>query len=259
MTDEAAKPEPRQRRAPLRWLARQGPALAGLAILIGAAGYWYYRTGELAPETYGRIYVESPEVYTRQRLVNDRLAQDAWLNRQLATIDAETTAFIETWSKQRLALGVALTTGPGRGGGSGAPPPAGSDPDPAGAAAGGEATPVATPAPWWSETPELPFQALFDLKASARDKIRQLILENALDDRHDLSGNTVYGLKFDTAIVPGSNTRLRPTVIVKMNVDPFPSPEDGAADPAVIRSASRWGSVRVGLSPKRASQAAGVR
>ena len=31
----------------------------------------------------GVIIVESPEVYTRERLVNDRLRETAWLERQL--------------------------------------------------------------------------------------------------------------------------------------------------------------------------------
>jgi hypothetical protein len=34
-------------------------------------------------ETTGRIYVDSPEVYTRERLVNDRYDQDYWLRQRL--------------------------------------------------------------------------------------------------------------------------------------------------------------------------------
>ena len=33
-------------------------------------------------KTTGEIYVDSPEVYTRERLVNDRLEQEAWLRSQ---------------------------------------------------------------------------------------------------------------------------------------------------------------------------------
>lgn len=37
--------------------------------------------------TAGYIYVDSPEVYTRERLVNDRLEQEEWLRTQLAKTD----------------------------------------------------------------------------------------------------------------------------------------------------------------------------
>lgn len=245
---------------PGRWrrIAADRRAQAAVAVvLLAGAGAWLYQSGvlarygtELAPETYGRIYVESPEVYTRQRLVNDRLAQDAWLNRQLETIDAETSRFIEAWSEQRLELDVALRAGSGTPAQASAAAPADEDGDTPGTAAAPAST--ATLAPWWAETPETPFQVLFDLKASARDKIRQLILENALDDRHDLSGNTVYGLKFDTAIVPGSNTQLRPTVIVKMRVDPFPPPENGTDDPAAIERAIVLGAAGLPVEDRHA-------
>ena len=32
-----------------------------------------------AGTSYGKIFVDSPEIYTRERLVNDRFRQDAWL------------------------------------------------------------------------------------------------------------------------------------------------------------------------------------
>ena len=56
----------------------------------------------------------------------------------------------------------------------------------------------------------LSFERKFELQSNARDAIRQMILENALDDRHDLTGNTVFGLKFDTSVLPGSRTMLEP-------------------------------------------------
>ena len=33
------------------------------------------------------IYVESPEVYTRERLINERSTEEAWLNDQLKLVD----------------------------------------------------------------------------------------------------------------------------------------------------------------------------
>ena len=48
-----------------------------------------------------------------------------------------------------------------------------------------------------------PFDQDFLIRSGIRDAIRQLILENLLDDRHDLTGNSVYGLKFDISVIPG--------------------------------------------------------
>ena len=60
-----------------------------------------------------------------------------------------------------------------------------------------------------------------------RDSIRQLILENMLDDRHDLTGNSIYGLKFDTTVIPGDNTHGRASVQISASIPhPFPSTSD---------------------------------
>ena len=39
-----------------------------------------------------------------------------------------------------------------------------------------------------------------------REEIRNEILENQLDDRHDIAGNTLYRLKFDATVVPLHDT-----------------------------------------------------
>lgn len=155
--------------------------------------------------TSGLIFVESPEVYTRQRLVNDRYTQDAWLRGKLREIDEEDSLFVEAVTSEQAGVKaqVDATVTP---------------------AAPVETAPVAPPTVAPTGLPEIgpvPFQAKFELQSAARDKIRQLILENALDDRHDLSGNTVFGLKFDTAVMPGSRATLSPTVIVRMAANPL--------------------------------------
>jgi hypothetical protein len=175
----------------IRWVAwlAVGAAVAVLAVLL-----------RLVPPppiwpllTTGRIYVETPEVYTRERLVNDRYRQDFWLKSQLDRLDAGQELIRE---RRFVAVG------------------AGSE---------AEAAP--------GEDLALPFQEDFFLRAAARDKIRQLILENLLDDRHDLTGNSIYGLKFDTAVIPGRNTYARPYVVVEIRIDPFnvDRPEDSGA------------------------------
>ena len=39
----------------------------------------------------GYIFVDSPEVYTRERLINERLKEDAWLNEQFKLADSDTS------------------------------------------------------------------------------------------------------------------------------------------------------------------------
>jgi hypothetical protein len=156
--------------------------------------------------TLGEIYVDSPEVYTRERLVNDRYDQDYWLREQLRQLDAAESGDLVTG---RLSREFALRAG------------AGDETD-------GAADPVrAAPA-------GLTFEQRFEVLAGIRDRIRQQVLENMLDDRHDLTGNSVYGLKFDTTVIPGRNTRDRAFVNVTLRPDalfvPATPPAGGAAD-----------------------------
>ncbi|NDW00110.1 hypothetical protein [Salipiger sp. PrR002] len=174
------------------------------------------------PGVSGLIYVESPEVYTRQRLVNDRYLQDAWLRERLEEIDDPNAGWIEETQAEmrRAVLSIVAEGEPAKPEGEAASEPAASISDTA-----------------LQELLKVPFDARFQLQSEARDKIRQLILENALDDRHDLSGNTVFGLKFDTSILPGSETYLNPTVAVRMEQNPldrlFDLRRNGHADTAV--------------------------
>ena len=154
--------------------------VAGIAALLGLL----WLSG--AYDTRGLIFVGSPEVYTRERLVNDRYDQDFWLHGQLKRLD-ESTAMLTSVIRQKVGVGVNLEIGAGDAPGSGAP-------------GTGDGT---TPG---DVTIEMPFDQEFLIRASVRDAIRQLILENLLDDRHDLTGNSVYGLKFDMTVVAGDRT-----------------------------------------------------
>ena len=149
-------------------------------VLVQAPPVWPFLTT-------GRIYVESPGVYTRERLVNDRYSQDFWLKSQLTLLD-QSKDLVRQYRLSRLQAGAATT-------GDAAPEP---------------------------ERVVLAFQDELLLRAAIRDKIRQMILENLLDDRHDLTGNSIYGLKFDTAVVPGTNTYARPYVVVRIEAETLP-------------------------------------
>jgi hypothetical protein len=146
--------------------------------------------------TGGAIYVDSPEIYTRERLVNDRYDQDYWLQEQLKKLD-QTDRLVSKEISQQVSAGITnIGNSP-----SGQPVAKGKTPD----------------------TPQImPFDQDFRIRSAIRDAVRQLILENMLDDRHDLKGNSVYGLKFDTTVIPGDNANQRAFVRVNLQVeDPF--------------------------------------
>ena len=196
------------------WLRRQSWALPSkLAVLAALAIGLYFVLVQAPPVwpflTTGRIYVESPGVYTRERLVNDRYSQDFWLKSQLMLLD-QSKDLVRQYRLSRLQAGAATT-------GDAAPEP---------------------------ERVVLAFQDELLLRAAIRDKIRQMILENLLDDRHDLTGNSIYGLKFDTAVVPGTNTYARPYVVVRIEAETLPDgtgPGDFLADPASANNAETGG------------------
>lgn len=167
-------------------------ALAAIAIgllllhLFGAISFPF------APfTTTGRIYVDSPEVYTRERLVNDRYDQDFWLRKQLENLDSADVAVVGETTTTSAVLGAGEPAGEGGSGGSNKT----------------------------ARNSRLTFEQNFRIVGGIRDMIRQQILENMLDDRHDLTGNSVYGLKFDTTVIPGSNTHQRAFVHVVVEID----------------------------------------
>jgi hypothetical protein len=137
--------------------------------------------------TTGRIYVDSPEVYTRERLVNDRYDQDFWLRQQLEKLDDPDVPLVA----EEISTSIK--------GGNRADDTSGSDKT--------------------AHNKRLTFEQKFRVVGGIRDMIRQQLLENMLDDRHDLTGNSVYGLKFDTTVIPGSNTHQRAFVHVVLEID----------------------------------------
>ena len=138
--------------------------------------------------TKGKIYVDSPEVYTRERLVNDRYDQDYWLKQQIDKLDKLNPRLVSETRATVIEGGVGEHRVKQSSAGSNGPA-------------------------------QLTIDQEFHVIAGIRDMIRQQILENMLDDRHDLTGNSVYGLKFDTTVIPGSNTRGRAFVHLNLEVE----------------------------------------
>ncbi|WP_152536092.1 hypothetical protein [Mesorhizobium loti] len=192
------------------WVQGGLPILRGLWLLLTVIVLVLlsFRFAPFYPfETRGAIYVGSPEVYTRERLVNDRYDQDYWYRAQLKLLDLS-NSLVTGVTSNRMHLSV------------------GADklPDPA--------SPIDT------EKTQLilPYDQEFSIRAGIRDKIRALILENMLDDRHDLTGNSIYGLKFDSTVIPGQNTNKRAFVRVSIHLtEPFLASEPGEPLPKVMK------------------------
>ncbi|MER8960230.1 hypothetical protein [Mesorhizobium sp. M0701] len=162
----------------------------------------------------GRIYVSSPGVYTRERLVNDRNDQDFWLREQLKALDRnkdevhyavvnqhDSAIRYGGADKPRAEPEAAPTTAPVYDPAAPLIPGISSVPGASATEAAAKSDEVPRPV--------LSFVDAYVIRAAARDMIRQSVLENLLDDRHDLTGNSVYGLKFDTTVYPGKFTAGR--------------------------------------------------
>lgn len=142
--------------------------------------------------TFGKIYVDTPEVYSRERLVNDRFQQDAWLREKL---DEKPTHGVQGGSESSSRTSTALSLA------MGAKPPS---PEPAkkpDAATQEQEKKPAKP----QKVEDTPIEQFRDAMAY-REEVRNEILENQLDDRHDIAGSTLYRLKFDTTVVPLHDT-----------------------------------------------------
>ncbi|MBS0559402.1 MAG: hypothetical protein JSR21_05045 [Proteobacteria bacterium] len=183
-------------------------AVAGLAVFCAA---WFgpgilTRIGQ---PTTGAIYVSGPQVYTRERLVNDRYREDAWLLNQL---NREATFGTTESIDRRRSMSLVGTASAGRDGGDKPAADAGSGDGKTGDGKTGAGAGAATQAGRIDLTPFDKFRAAL----TYREQIRTMIIENQLDDRHDLRGNSLYRLRFDAAVIPGDNTLASAKVTVSV-------------------------------------------
>lgn len=195
-------------RARLRKLVR--PALWSsvfMAVGIGAIVCWHY--WEAISERFwsydGRIIVSSPSVYTRQRLVNDRLLQTAWLKTQLDVtknnVDSASfeviNEFFDRSSERQF----------GNRGGSNAEGAEDAKQPKEDRVRALTETPGVRPT-----TPDL-----FRAKNTYREEVRAEMMETQLDDRHDIHGNTIYRLAFDATVLAG--TRNDSLALIKVTLE----------------------------------------
>ena len=153
----------------------------------------------VSPDTHGTISVDTPEVYTRERLVNDRFLQEAWLSRQLNNTDKLLASGkfdgvdVRRNSRASTALQAEMEA---RAGEKGASPESPSKSE----------SPTKAVEPSGSSMTSNPIDVFHDAQAY-REEIREELMRTQLDDRHDIEGNTLYRLNFDASVFPGSNTR----------------------------------------------------
>lgn len=216
--------------AAIAQIRRSRGALLVSAALVAATGGVLVAFPEiLHPRTFGRILVDSPEVYTRERLVNDRLLQGAWLMRRLVESDAplQDVGSLQTLTDARSASLHASSTAPSAPGNAAAGTPQAASPD-----------------------LRLAKRELLIDQVDYRDELRRLLIENQLDDRHDLGGNSLYMLKFDATVVPGDRTTSLASIDVRLHgpvaLTSVSSAEDRVQSLRALGSpdeVSRWRSV----------------
>lgn len=157
----------------------------------------------------GRIFVDTPEVYTRERLVNDRFREDEWLTGALrqAKVQLNSDAGFQGGEDTRHETSLEVAPGSAKAQAE------------SGKTAGNEGGQPSSPAvvvkvaePTRSGEGQSdgvdnasirarPIQDFLDV-AELRRVVRDELLENQLDDRHDIDANTLLRLKFDASILP---------------------------------------------------------
>ena len=169
-------------------------------------------------DAFGKIVVESPEVYTRERLVNDRLRQTVWLRKQMrATENVLKEGYFRSHEGQ-WAQDVATATSVNLLRNEGIDRTARHDAVNMARARVGARGKLKN----GNNVPELdPTKTgasieLFRAMNEYREQIRTELMQTQLDDRHDIDGNTLYRLNFNTTVVHGRRTDALAMILVKL-------------------------------------------
>ena len=191
---------------------RLGKLLVLLLVLIILVGWLPEITPGFIADYFkqgkgGIVIVDSPEVYSRERLINDRFRQVAWLEDEL---DKSPDLAFGNQAISDLQQVMRLNSSIGHRSGSETPEDVSQD-----ATAGGEKSSSAAEA----NASVSPSERFRDIRAY-REEIRTEMMETLLDDRHDIKGNTLYRLKFDTTVLPEENTEKLVVIQVKLDKAP---------------------------------------
>ncbi len=197
-----------------------------------------------------RIYVDHPEVFTRERMLTARNREQYWLEKQLA-LDAEAgiqglrqlTKFQGTFVEAAASVGPSSSEETASVGSKAPAVPSAGLPDPSKI--------VATQA---KLTPIEEFEG----RLAYRNAVNASLREVELDDAHDLFGQTIYTLKFDVTVLPGESDadyavldfwlcnvgyqegqetdRCQPAKIDALDQVDEPAPPPAATDPAAKKA-----------------------
>ena len=162
----------------------------------------------------GFIFVESPEVYSRERLINERLAEDTWLKGQLKEAGRQTTFPITARQSEQTTADISQS------GASQSESPQSPSKATDANKPGNDRPEAPSPASRSDTTdqPQILFSSMFRIRSAARSLVRQRMIENKLDDRHDIAGNTLFILKFDTTVLSAPINKRK--ALVEIRFDP---------------------------------------
>lgn len=191
--------------------------LGAVLVLVVAVALWKSggaRPAEPPGTTTGVIIVSSPEVYSRERLVNDRFQEATWLDSELRKIDK--LYWGATVSKsQKIQNVTGLQVGANQSADNLKLPNVTPGPQPDG-------TDKSSSRAQTSQQPSVdglaqssPIERFRD-RVAYREEVRAASLETQLDDRHDIRGNTLYRVKFSVTIVPEHDTSAWALVYVEL-------------------------------------------
>ena len=141
----------------------------------------------------GFLYIEAPQLYTRERLVNDRFRQANWLSKELerTTEKDDATRFGAPSQVEKRNQSTRFLVQMGEG-------------------ALRPETESLSEESGKNPQPELDQLKLLERRISYRAELRNELMDTQLDDGHDLDGNTLYRLNFDAVALPWADSRANP-------------------------------------------------
>jgi hypothetical protein len=184
----------------LAWALAHWPRLLGAACAVLLL--WIFVAADLdhalkrslcrslgaACEPPGRVFLGSAEIYTRERLVDDRLEHVNWINRQLRGLDeAPLQPFRSLGSTEERRRQVSAVA-------AGQAPPQGTVEE-----SRRESTPF--------DEDRQPTVARYRQLSYFRELLRAERTRATLDDRHDIEGNTILQMVFDATVIPPRSRR----------------------------------------------------
>lgn len=165
---------------------------------------WLALAGIAGCATGGQIYVSRPQVFTRERLVEERYRDSEWVRGKLDTKEFEKVKPVNAGLHDfRTFSGITATISADLSPGGVGTPSGGSAPIP---------QQVKVPDELKSSAGTIAADAKLDaiqeleFQEAVRARINGMLRQSQLDDTHDLKGNTMYRLQFQVAAVPGYNT-----------------------------------------------------